>query len=194
MGAPLGARGPVAVVAMRIEAVALGRPVVVCGMGPGRAAAAGVSLAERLAPAGAVVVTGVCGALDPALGSGTVVMADAVRRAGGDAVTLAPLPGLRQALQLAGLPVVGGTVVSAAAVVRGAARRELAREGAVVDKEAAALVEVLGDRPVAVVRVVADTPRSGMVRGGLVALRALRRVGHALDGWSPPGWQPVASG
>ncbi len=185
-GSARRAARPVVVVAMRVEAVAVGGRPVVVGMGAERAALSGALLSDGLAPDETVVVAGVCGGLDPGLASGTVVLAEAVCRADGEQRRLPPQPQLGRALAASGLAVVERTVVSAERVVRGAARRELARVGSVVDMESAALVEALGGHRVAVVRVVADTPETGMVRGGLVALRVLRRVGRVLGGWRPP--------
>ncbi len=172
---------PVMVVALRIEALALGRPVVVAGMGPRRAARAGAALARRLAPGSRVVVCGVCGALDPALSSGTVVVADTVGRPGAAPTPLPEVPGLAGALRSAGLVVVQCPIVSVGRVARGEQRRRLAATAAAVDMESAALVEALDGHPVAVVRVVADTPVSGLVSGGVRALRVLHRLRPVLD-------------
>lgn len=182
-----GAAPVVLVAALRVEAWALGGPVTVVGMGPDRAAAGGAALAARLPPDVAVVVSGVCGGLDGSLAPGTVLVADRVAGEGLPERTFPQADTVAAALRGAGLAVAVGPLWSSATVVRGAARRRLAATGAVaVDMESAALVAALPGRPVAVVRVVADTPDHGPVRGGLRALVTLRRLRRALAWW-PPG-------
>lgn len=177
--------GPVVVVALRIEALAVGGPVVVAGMGPRRAAEAGTRLADRLPAGTPVVVTGVCGALDDGLCPGTVLVASSVVAPGTAAL---PLPGagpMADALGGLGLEPVVASLCSVDRVVRGAERSRLAAGGArAVDMETAVLVERLAGRPLCVVRTVADTPSAGMVRGGIVALRALRRLRPAFEAWA----------
>jgi 4-hydroxy-3-methylbut-2-enyl diphosphate reductase len=76
-------------------------------------------------------------------------------------------------------------------VVSGAERGELRRAGAIaVDMESAWLAEGASDRPFAVVRVVVDTPGRELrrplatARGGVRALRTLRRAMPALRRWA----------
>src|SRR5204862_125250 len=70
-------------------------------------------------------------------------------------------------------------------------REELRRAGAIaVDMESAWLAAAAGARPLAVVRVVVDTPGRELrrplatARGGLRALRTLRRAVPALQTWA----------
>lgn len=173
---------------MRIEAWVLGRGVAVVGMGPRRAASGGAALAARLPPAAPVVVTGVCGGLAGRLRPGTVVVADRVCGPGLPERSLAGAEDLARAVHGRGLAVEVGQLWSAPTLVRGAERARLAADGALaVDMESAALLASLGDRPVAVARVVADTADRGVVRGGLVALAGLRRLRPALLAWVPAG-------
>lgn len=182
---------PLVLAALRIEALAIGGPVAVVGMGPRRAAAAAMVVAGGLAAGRPVVVAGVCGGLDPALRPGTVVVATSVEDAGpsgGPAVALPGAAAMVAALRAAGVDAVGGRLVSTPRVARGADRHRLAAGGATaVDMESAAVVAAIGPRPVAVVRAVADTVTSGMVGGGLRGLRALRGLRPAFDAWAAAG-------
>lgn len=180
------ADGPVVVVAMGIERWALGGPAEVTGVGPTRAAAAARDLAARLPPGVPVALTGLCGALDP-LEPGTAVVADAVGALGDAPQPLAGAEQVRAACAAAWPgPVAQGWLLSVDQVVRGRRRSALRATGAVaVDMETAAWAEHLGSgRPLAVVRVVADGPGAGMVRGGLVGLRQLRRLRPVLLRWA----------
>lgn len=177
--------GPVVVVALRLEAWAVGGSPVVTGMGPVRAGRAAASLADRLDPRQPVVVSGVCGGLRDDVASGTVVVASAVGPADGPLRTLTGCDTVLDALDRAGIPAVAGVVVSTDRVVRGADRAALAATGAVaVDMESDAVVGRLGGRPLAVVRVVADTPQVGVVRGGVRALGVLRHLRPSLRAWA----------
>jgi 4-hydroxy-3-methylbut-2-enyl diphosphate reductase len=95
-------------------------------------------------------------------------------------------------LRRRGLRVHVGPLVSTARLVRGSAERErLAQSGAIaVDMESAWLAEAAGDRPLAVVRAVVDTPDRELrralhtVSGALRAGRALRAAAPAVRAWS----------
>lgn len=182
-----GRSGPglVVVAALRIEALALGRPVVVVGMGPQRAAHGGARLAERLPAQAPVVVAGVCGALDDALRPGTVLVPDRVSGPGGTLVELPGAAAMAEALAALGHQPVVVPLRSVDRVARGEERRRLAAGGArAVDMETATLVEHLAGHPLCVVRTVADTPAVGVVRGGIAGLRALRRLRPAFVAWA----------
>ena len=82
-------------------------------------------------------------------------------------------------------------MVSAERAATGAERGRLEATGAlIVDMESWWLAAGAADRPLAVVRVVVDTPGRELrnplatASGGLRALRALRRLGPALDRWA----------
>jgi 4-hydroxy-3-methylbut-2-enyl diphosphate reductase len=157
------------------------------GMGPRRSRAAAPAVAR--ADAAALAVAGFCGALDPALRPGDLVVATEVRGAG--AVVACPTASLLAgALRRRGLRVHEGPIVSTPRLVRGAARAELHATGAIaVDMESAWLAEAAGDRPVAVVRAVVDTPTgelhnpAALVGGAARAYRALRAAAEALADW-----------
>jgi 4-hydroxy-3-methylbut-2-enyl diphosphate reductase len=196
MRAPVPARSSLAVVcALRVEAAALRRRVgagvvTTTGMGPVRARDATARLAASLGPATPVAVTGVAGGTRPELRPGTVLVASEVRGEG-SVWTLPSAPLLAGALRRAGLPVVVGPLVSSDTLVRGEGRDRLAHEGALgVDMETAAVLGALGplgERPLAVARVVADTAGTGargVPKAGLVALRTLAGLPPHLDAWA----------
>lgn len=160
------------------------------GRGPRRAGTTAARLA-RDCDASAVVVAGVAGALVDDLRPGDLVVADRVVDTAGVVVTLPSAVLLVGALRRAGLPARLGTIASTDRLVRGRpARSDLAALGAVaVDMESAAVVRHAWDRPMAVVRAIADTPERdllspGTLTGGLVALRALRAAAPVLAAWA----------
>jgi 4-hydroxy-3-methylbut-2-en-1-yl diphosphate reductase len=179
---------------LRIEARALARGlgdgVVLrrAGMGPGRARAAARRAAA--AEADAIAVAGFCGALDPALRPGDLVVATELRGAG-EPVPCPAAALLAGALRRAGLRVHEGPIVSSQRLVRGrAARADLHATGAIaVDMESAWLAAAAAGRPLAVVRAVVDTPAHELTnpialgRGGVDAYRALRAAAGALGDW-----------
>jgi 4-hydroxy-3-methylbut-2-en-1-yl diphosphate reductase len=160
-----------------------------CGMGPRRVQAWLPALAE-LAPE-AVVVAGVAGALDPGLRAGDVVVATEVRDLHGGVVPLPAAAPLVAELRRLGLRVHGGPIVSTDHIVAGDAERAaLARSGALaVDMESAPVALAAGDVPLAVVRVIVDTPATPLARlatiaAGVKALRTLRKLAPALRAWA----------
>ncbi len=158
------------------------------GMGPKRAARA--AEAAKGTPAGAVAVAGVCGALDPTLRPGDVVVASEVR--GPDRTVAIPGAGLLvAALRRLGIDARLGPMVSVPHLVSRQERAELAATGALaVDMESAWLAPAAGDRPFAVLRVVVDTPDRELKQvlatatGGVTGLRALRTAAPALASWA----------
>jgi len=129
---------------------------------------------------GPVLVAGVCGALLPDLRPGDVVVPAEVRGADGSVRLLPGSALLAAEIARAGYRVHTGPLVQAAGLVHGrAAREELAATGAcAVDVESGAILAAAGDVPVAVVRVVVDTPdlpllRPGTPVRGFAALRTL---------------------
>jgi len=157
------------------------------GMGPKRARAAAARAARTRADA--VAVAGFCGALDPALEPGDLVVATEVRGPSGTvACPTASL--LAGALRRRGLTVHEGPVVSTTRLVRGADRARLHATGAIAcDMESAWLAGAAADRPFAVVRAVVDTPARelhdprAMAAGGLRAFRSLRTAAEVIDAW-----------
>ncbi len=170
------------------EATPSRTPVVRTGMGPRRAARAAKE--AKALPAGAVAIAGFCGALDHGLEPGRVVVATEVRGpAGTRACPSAPL--LAAAVERLGVPVALGPIVSVSRPGSGGRRERLRGTGAVaVDMESAWLAEAAGDRPLAVLRAVVDTPDRELTNplatatGGMRAYRSLRAAAPALDAWS----------
>lgn len=177
---------------LRVEAWALrpgleGCGVVRTGVGPARSRRAARRLVE--APAKCVAVAGLCGALTPDLVPGDVVVASGLL--GGDEPSpMLDAGPLRDALARVGIEARVGPLLSVDHVVRGAERSRLAESGALaVDMESAWLAAGARRRPLAVLRVVLDTPgreiaRPGVLRAFGVALRRLRRAAPALAVWA----------
>lgn len=178
--------------ALRIEARALrrglrGLRVLRTGMGPERARAAAPRL--RAEAARSVAMAGLCGALDPTLEPGTLVVASELRGDGGSALCLEPAP-VCAALERVGFAPRVGPLISVDHVVRGAERERLHQGGAIAaDMESAWLARAAGSRPLAVMRVVLDAPgheplRLALLRDLLRALRRLREAAPALAIWA----------
>lgn len=179
------------VAALRLEALALrrGAPhlrVERCGMGAARARRATARLAADPAPA--LVVAGVCGALDTRLEVGDVVVASELRTTDGGSRPL-DSDSLYESLADLGLRVRVAPLVSTERLVHGAERARLAEGGArAVDMESWWLAEAAGTRPFGVVRVVSDGPddellRPATVTRGLHALRVLSALAPGLQRW-----------
>ncbi len=177
---------------LRIEAMALRRGLpaevfVRTGMGPARSRKAAQALRARR-PA-AFAVAGVCGALTDELAAGDVVVATEVRSADG-VIACPSAPLLVGALRAAGLTVHAGPIVSVDHVVHGAERAELAASGALaVDMESAMLAAAADGGPLAVLRVVVDTPSRPLFHpatasAGVTALATLGRLGPVLTAWA----------
>ncbi|MWA01663.1 4-hydroxy-3-methylbut-2-enyl diphosphate reductase [Actinomadura sp. LD22] len=175
--------------ALGIEARALARgglPVVRTGAGPARARKA----AARLAVADALAVAGFGGALDERLRPGDLFVATEIRGAGATVPCPAaePLAGLLE--RTTGATVHRGPLVTTDHIVTGRERAALAATGAMaVDMESAPLAAAAGDRPVAVVRAIVDTPDRPLLSpatltGGTAALRRLRTIAPALRAWA----------
>jgi 4-hydroxy-3-methylbut-2-en-1-yl diphosphate reductase len=194
---PLVVLAPLSIEARAIRSALPGALVLQTGMGRDRSAKAisqgpPQGTASLLTGAGAVAVAGFCGALDPTLRPGDVVVATEIRGPGG--VTPCPSAGIVvAALASLGIPARPGPVASTEHVVSGVERDRLrARTGAIaVDMESAWLAAAAGDRPFSVLRVVVDTPRHELkgnpvatARGGLRAYRALARAAPALAAWA----------
>jgi 4-hydroxy-3-methylbut-2-enyl diphosphate reductase len=177
---------------MRIEARALraalpGARIVRTGMGPRRARHAAAAHARDAARN--VAVAGLCGALDPELRVGDIVLASQLRTAE-SCVALRPPTGLARALEGLGARVRIGPLLSIDHVARPSERATLRATGAIaVDMESAWLLDAARARPFAVLRVVLDGPRDEIFSlrfpGAFIqAVRALRRTAPALTNWS----------
>ena len=208
-----GRAGPLLVCSpLRLEARAVRRgmpgpanaSVRVTGYGPARSRRQARALAN--ADFGALAIAGVGGGLTDDLSPGDLVVGTEVSD-GQHTTRCAAAPLLAGELRRAGLPATAGPVVTVDRLaLSAAARQQLAAGGALVaDMESAPLAAAAGDRPVAVLRAVSDTParpllRPGIVTGGLAALRSLRAASPVLAQWAavagpacppPPGrWSP----
>lgn len=187
---------PLSIEARAIRSALPGVEVITTGMGPEKA----ITAADRLrSTAGGrspedrvVVVAGFCGALDPTLGPGDVVVATEIQGPAG--VLMCSSAGiLAAALHRLGIDARLGPILSTDRLVSGSERHRLRSEtGAIaVDMESAWLGAGAGDRPFAVLRVVVDTPGRELkgnplatARGGLRAYRALTRAAPALGSWA----------
>jgi 4-hydroxy-3-methylbut-2-en-1-yl diphosphate reductase len=144
-------------------------------------AGVGMGVVSALRPGDVVVATDVVdltrpGAL-PVACTSPEVLVDALRRAGS---------GVRSG----GFAVHAGRVATAGRLVGAEAARRLEADGVLAaDLESAYLAPLAGDRPLAVVRVVVDTParpltRPDVVLRGSVVLTRLGAVGSALARWA----------
>ncbi len=194
MSAPVAVAGPELLIccAMHVEAWAVRRAkprarVLHTGYGTRSAAA---DLGAH--PDAAVAVTGVCGATGPDVSPGDVVVAtevlDADQRVGtGTPCPSAPL--LANALRRIGCRVHCGPVRTLPRLSSARRSGELGADGVLaVDLESVHLARAAGDRPLAVARVVVDTPerplgRVDMPWRGAVALARLAQVTQALQEW-----------
>src|SRR5205823_2924392 len=127
--------------------------------------------AGRLAgsPFGMLAVAGTGGGLTPDLRPGDLVVATEVTdETGRTAATVSPsAPLLAGELRRAGLPARAGRVVTTSRIAHGRDTGRLAADGFLVaDLESAHLAAAAGDRPVAVVRAVSDTPQRPLLSPG----------------------------
>ncbi|MCX4671674.1 1-hydroxy-2-methyl-2-butenyl 4-diphosphate reductase [Streptomyces sp. NBC_01381] len=164
------------------------------GMGPKNAerAVTGALGKESLHDA-AVVATGFCAGLAPGMYPGDLVVAEETRSAHGRTPCVGTELLVKELVRaLPGRTVHTGPLIGSDHVVRGHERADLLTTGAIaVDMESAATLHSAvraGQRPVAAVRVVVDTPqhelvRIGTVRGGISAFRVLRAVLPAFFEW-----------
>jgi 4-hydroxy-3-methylbut-2-en-1-yl diphosphate reductase len=136
------------------------------------------------------MVAGFCGALDPALEPGDVVLPTELRGPTGttvcDDTTI-----LAGHLRRAGFRVRQGPIASTQRLVWGARRRALHQSGALaVDMESAWLASAVGGQPLVTLRVVMDTSRHELYRpirtlsAFLTAYRTLRRACELVEEWA----------
>ena len=175
---------------MRIEARAIRRglrtsadPPEVLRTGYGTTRAADRAGELKASPFGQLVVMGVGAGLTSDLGPGDLVVGTEVGLA-----TCLSAPLLAGELRRAGLTARTGRITTVDHLVRRSERAGLAADGTLLaDMESAPLAAAAGDRPVAVIRAVSDTPVhpvAGIVSGGLAALRALRAAAPVAERWA----------
>ena len=176
---------PLSVEARAVRAGAAWARVERIGMGP-RRAARGAGLADG----GPVLIAGFCGALDPGLEPGDVVLASELR--GPTGTTACPDASiLAGVLRRGGLRVRVGPIASSQRLVVRERRRQLQRTGALaVDMESAWLAAATDAQPLVTLRVVMDTHRHELhrplrtVAGAAIAYRALRRASALVENWA----------
>jgi 4-hydroxy-3-methylbut-2-enyl diphosphate reductase len=179
---------PLSVEARAVRAGAPWAQVERIGMGPHRARRA-ASL-TRKGPGGAVVIAGFCGALDPDLEPGDIVLASELR--GPTGTTACPDPAILAGhLRRGGFNVRVGPVASTQRLVVRERRRALQRTGALaVDMESAWLAPDARAQPLVTLRVVLDTHRHELHRplrtlaGAARAYRALRGASALVEAWA----------
>jgi 4-hydroxy-3-methylbut-2-enyl diphosphate reductase len=180
---------------LRLEANAVRRGltnpasrVVHAGMGATRARkSAGKSQPH---PFGAMIVMGTAAGLSADLSPGDLVVASEVT----DGETTVALPGadlLAAELRRAGLTARAGRLITVPKLVKSAERVRLAADGYLAaDMETAALLDAANGRPMAVIRAVSDAgfgpgmASSGLIRGGIAALRSLRKAAPVAEKWA----------
>ena len=158
------------------------------GMGPRRAARS-AHLASG-SEGRAVLIAGFCGALDPDLEPGDVVLASELRGPTGTTPCDDPAV-LAGVLRRGGLRVRVAPIASSQRLVLGERRRMLHRTGAAaVDMESAWLAPAARARPLVTLRVVVDTHRHELYRplrtvaGAAIAYRTLRRACTLVEEWA----------
>jgi 4-hydroxy-3-methylbut-2-en-1-yl diphosphate reductase len=177
--------------ALEARAVRSGAPwarVERVGMGPKRASKS-AELLDHGAGA-AVLIAGFCGALDPALEPGDVVLASEVRGPTGTTICSDPAI-LAGVLRRGGLRVHVGPVASSQRLVLRDRRRALHRTGALaVDMESAWLAPAAQGQPLVTLRVVVDTNRHELhrplrtVAAAAAAYRCLRQACALVEDWA----------
>ncbi|HEY2440662.1 MAG TPA: hypothetical protein VGI07_10545, partial [Solirubrobacteraceae bacterium] len=189
--APMGGIVVLAPLSVEARAVRSGAPwadVHRIGMGPRRAARS----AELANGAGgrAVLIAGFCGALDPDLEPGDIVLASELRGPTGTTACDDPTI-LAGVLRRGGLHVRVAPIASSQRLVIGERRRMLQRTGAAaVDMESAWLAPAARARPLVTLRVVLDTHRRELhrplrtVAGAATAYRTLRRACALVEEWA----------
>ena len=178
---------------LRIEAAAVRRGLATTGragwsvrrtgMGPRRSRAAATALGLAARPEVPVAVAGFCGALDPRLRVGDVVVASRLDGPTGSRTCPGTEP-LLGSLRRRGLAPRHAAVATVSRPVVGRRRAAAAEGGAVaVDMESVWLAQDPDGHPFAVLRVVLDAPGAELLRPALPA--ALRTAGRALAEAAP---------
>jgi 4-hydroxy-3-methylbut-2-enyl diphosphate reductase len=179
---------PLAVEARAVRAGAPWARVQRIGMGPNRARRAASVTHEG--PGGAVIIAGFCGALDPELEPGDIVLASELRGPTGTTQCGDPRI-LAGHLRRGGFRVRVGPIASTQRLVVRERRRVLQRTGALaVDMESAWLAPEARAQPLVTLRVVLDTHRHELHRplrtaaGAARAYRALRGACALVEEWA----------
>jgi 4-hydroxy-3-methylbut-2-en-1-yl diphosphate reductase len=139
--------------------------------------------------ADAIGVAGLCGAVDPSLRAGDVVLATELRSEDGATIPSPDSALLAEPLRRMGVRAATGTVYTASTILGRDERLALRDEGVIaVDMESAWIAEAARELPVAVLRVVVDTadrrlasPRT--LVAGIRGLWTLRRASAAFVDW-----------
>ena len=166
-----------------------GATVLRSGIGPLRSQRTAYELGQRVPRPRAIAVAGVCGALDPRLVPGDVVVASELRGAGPRRPLESAKP-LARALESLGISVHIGPILSIDHLVKRPEHESLAATGAIaVDMESAWLAAAAAALPFAVLRVVSDGPdhelwSTRVIANGIRALRKLRAAAPALVTWA----------
>ena len=155
----------------------------------------------ELGDADAVVIAGVCGAVSPELRTGDVVLATELRSEGLPAIVCPGSALLAEPLRRLRLRTHVGPVQTSPRILGPAERDALRATGVVaVDMESALLARAVGDRPLAVLRVVVDTAERRLLSprtlvAGTRALWTLRRASGAFVDWVEAAvFMPAAHG
>jgi 4-hydroxy-3-methylbut-2-enyl diphosphate reductase len=179
---------PLSVEASAVRAGAPWARVQKIGMGPKRATRSAQLV--RGSAGSAILIAGFCGALDPGLEPGDIVLATELRGPTGtticDDTTI-----LEGVLRRGGLRVRRGPIASSQRLVLRERRRTLQRSGALaVDMESAWLAPAIGGQPLVTLRVVMDTHRHELHRplrtlhAVAAAYRNLRRACALVGDWA----------
>jgi 4-hydroxy-3-methylbut-2-enyl diphosphate reductase len=139
--------------------------------------------------ADAIGVAGLCGAVDPSLRAGDLVLATELRSEDGKTIPCPDSALLAEPLRRLGLKTRLGTVYTASKILGRDERLALRDAGVIaVDMESAWIAEAAQNRPVAVLRVVVDTADKRLTSprtlvAGVRALWTLRRASSAFVDW-----------
>jgi len=142
-----------------------------------------------LSEADAIGVAGLCGAVDPSLRAGDVVLATELRSEDGKTIPCPDSSLLAEPLRRMGLEAASGTLYTAPKILGREERLALRDEGVLaVDMESAWIAEAARGRPVAVLRVVVDTAERRLASprtlvAGVRGLWTLRRASAAFVDW-----------
>ncbi|MBA3717184.1 MAG: hypothetical protein H0W87_03010 [Actinobacteria bacterium] len=139
--------------------------------------------------ADAIGVAGLCGAVDPSLRAGDVVLGTELRSEDGKTIPCPDSSLLAEPLRRMGLESASGPLFTSSRILGRAERLALRDEGVIaVDMESAWIAEAAAERPVAVLRVVVDTADRRLASArtlvaGARGLWTLRRASAAFVDW-----------